>query len=149
MALNLSTGLMNKLLDTGSFKSIFALCFIDIYTGARPSSANDAVPGGAVLLARISKDGGVTGLSWDTAAAAGALLKKQDETWQEDACLATGVAGWFRIWEATDTPGGASSTKARADGTCGVSGADLNLSTVNLAVGVPLTLGNASKFSLL
>lgn len=149
MALNRSTGLRNKLLDTGSFKTIFALCFINIYSGARPSDADSAVPGGSVLLATITKDGdGVTGLSWDTAAANGELLKKQTETWQEDGVIATGVAAWFRIYEATDTPSGASTTKARADGTIGTSGADLNLTTVNLTAGVPLTIGNASKFTL-
>jgi len=148
MALNRSTALRNKMLDTASFKTIFALCFINIYSGSRPASADDAVPGGSVLLATISKDGGVTGLSWDTAAAAGELLKKQDEVWQEDSVIASGVAGWFRIWEATDTPGGSSTTKARADGVIGTSGADLNLSSVNLTAGVPLTIGNASKFSM-
>lgn len=148
MSLNRSTALRNKLLDTGSFKTIFALCFINIYSGSRPSTADEAVPGGSVLLATISKDGGVTGLSWDTAAASGELLKKQDEVWQEDSVIATGVAGWFRIWEATDTPGGASTTKARADGVIGTSGADLNLSSVSLTAGVPLTISNASKFSM-
>lgn len=148
MALNRSTGLRNKMLDTGSFKTIMALCFINIYSGARPASADEAAPGGAVLLATISKDGGVTGLSWDTAAANGELLKKQDEVWQEDSVIASGVAGWFRIWEATDTPGGASTTKARADGVIATSGGDLNLSSVNLTAGVPLTIGNASKFTL-
>lgn len=148
MALNRSTGLRNKMLDTGSFKSICALCFINIYSGARPASADEAIPGGAVLLATISKDGGVTGLSWDTAAANGELLKKQDEVWQEDSVIASGVAGWFRIWEATDTPSGASVLKARADGVIATSGGDLNLSSVNLTAGVPLTIGNASKFTL-
>ena len=270
MALNRSTGLRNKLLDTGSFKSIMARCFINIYSGSRPASANDAVPGASVLLAVVSKSGSnasgaelvtngtfasdtgwtkgtgwtiaagvatsdasqvadsdleqeqagslllndhayevtvtitrtagaitpmiggtagttrsssgtftetiyasasqtismradedfagtvddfeitplATGLSWDTAAAAGELLKSQTETWQEDEVLATGVAGWFRIYEATDTPSGASTTLARLDGTIGTSGADLNLSTVNLVAGVPLSLTNASKFTL-
>ncbi len=148
MALNRSTGLRNKLLDTNSFKSIFALCFINIYSGSRPASADDAVPGASVLLATISKDGGVTGLSWDTAAAAGVLFKKQTEVWQEDAVLATGVAGWFRIYEAADTPANASSTLARADGTIGVGGADLNLSTINLTSGVPLTISNSSGFTM-
>lgn len=148
MALNRSTALKNKLLDTGSFKSIFALCFINIYSGTRPASADDAVPANAVLLATISVDGGATGLSWDTAAASGALLKAQDEVWQEDSILATGVASWFRIYEATDTPANASSTKARADGTVGTSGADLDLNSVNLTIGAPLTLTDATQFTM-
>ncbi|MBI4695588.1 MAG: hypothetical protein HY749_16345 [Gammaproteobacteria bacterium] len=148
MSLNRSTGLRNKLLDTGSFKSVMNLCFINIYSGARPASADDAVPGGCVLLAVISDNGGGSGLNWDAAAAAGALLKSQTQTWSEDSILADGTAGWFRIYEATDTPAGASTTKARADGTIGTSGADLNLSSVNLTAGTPLTLSNASQFTM-
>ena len=62
--------------------------------------------------------------------------------------MATGVASWFRIYEATDTPANASTTKARADGTVGTSGADLNLNSVNLTIGAPLTLTDASGFSI-
>ena len=148
MSLNRSTGLLKKMMDTGSFKATFALCKINIYTGARPASADDAIPGGAVLLATITKDGGATGLSWDTAATGGTLLKKQDEVWQEDAVLADGVAGFFRIYEASDTPANASTSYARADGVIGTSGADLNLSSVNLTAGVPLTISNTSAFTL-
>lgn len=149
MSLNRSTGLRNKMLDTGSFKSIMALCFINIYSGTRPASANDAVPGGSVLLATITKDGdGTTGLSWDTAAAAGVLLKHQSHVWRDSSINANGIAGWFRIYEAGDTPANASSSAARADGTCGTSGADLNLSTVNLVAGTPLDISNASGFTL-
>jgi hypothetical protein len=270
MSLNRSTGLRNKLLDTGSFRSIMDRCFINIYSGSRPSSADDAVPGASVLLAVISVNGssadavelvtngtfaadaswtkgtgwtisagvassdgsqsadsdltqdqagglvqnGVayqvtytitrsagtitpyvggtagttrstagtftetiyagasqallmranldfigtvdnfqvtmlrTGLQWEAAADSGELLKEQDQDWEEDAVLADGTAGWFRIYEATDTPSAASTTAARADGTIGTSGADMNMSSVNLVTGVPLTMPDTSKVTL-
>lgn len=148
MALRRSTGFRNKLLDTGSWKDIMALCKINIYSGTRPASADDAIPAGSVLLATITVDGGATGLSWDAAAANGELLKSQAENWQEDSILATGTAGFFRIYEASDTPADASTTNARADGTIGTSGADMNLSSVNFTQGAPLTLQDTTKFTM-
>ncbi len=148
MALNRSTGLRNKMLSTGSFKSVMTGCLINIYSGSRPANADAAVPGGAVLLAVISTDGDGSGLNWDTAAAAGVLLKHQSEVWQEDSILASGVAAWFRIYESGDTPANASSTAARADGLIGTNGADLNLNSVNLTAGVPLTLDNTTGATL-
>lgn len=270
MALNRSTGLRNKLLDTGSFRSIMDRCLINIYSGSRPSSANDAVPGSSVLLAIISVNGsyadavelvtngtfasdtswtkgtgwtiaagvassdasqagnsdleqnqaggllqnGVayqvtytitlsagtitpmiggtagttrnssgtfqetiyagatqviamradadfngtvdnfqvtmlrTGLQWEAAAVSGELFKEADQDWEEDAVLADGVAGWFRIYEAGSDPAAASTTAARADGTIGTSGADMNMSSVNLVTGVPLTMPDTSKVTL-
>lgn len=45
MAIRLSTGLVNKMLAEGSFKSIFANGVIDIYTGSQPASADTAATG--------------------------------------------------------------------------------------------------------
>lgn len=149
MALNRSTGLRNKLLDTGSWRDIMALCFLNIYSGTRPTSADEVATPGAILLASITVNGdGATGLSWEASAASGAIQKLQSQVWQEDSILATGVATWFRIYEATDNPANASTTLARADGTVGVSGSDMNLSTVNLTLGVPLTLNNTTQFTI-
>ena len=149
MALNRSTGLRNKMLDTGSFRSVMTDCFINIYSGTRPASADDAVPGSAVLLATI-KDGSddLSGLDWETSAASGSIKKLASQVWREDAIIATGVAGWFRIFENGDTPGNASATAARADGTVGTSGADMALSSVNFTQGATLTLSDSSKFTL-
>ena len=49
MAIRLSTGLVNKLLTVGSFKSIFSNFVIDIYSGTQPTTA-DAVPTGTKLV---------------------------------------------------------------------------------------------------
>lgn len=53
MALRLSTGLVNKMMDTGSLKDIFANCVIDIYSGTQPTGADAAASG--TLLATITK----------------------------------------------------------------------------------------------
>jgi len=43
MAIRLSTGLVNKLLTEGSFKSVFSNAVIDIYAGTQPASADQGV----------------------------------------------------------------------------------------------------------
>ena len=50
MALRLSTGLVNKMMDTGSFKDIFANAVLDIYSGTQPTAADDAASGAALVL---------------------------------------------------------------------------------------------------
>lgn len=52
MALRFSDGLRNFLLEAGSLKNAFANGRIQIYTGAQPTTANDAVAG--TLLATIT-----------------------------------------------------------------------------------------------
>lgn len=56
MALKLSTGLVNKLMTTGSFKSVLANCVIEIYSGSQPADADTAVSG--TLLVTLTKSGG-------------------------------------------------------------------------------------------
>lgn len=55
MAARLSTALANKLMDTGSFKDIFAGCIIDVYNGTQPANA-DAANGGSTLLVSVTKN---------------------------------------------------------------------------------------------
>lgn len=144
MSTTKSTGLKDKLLDTGSFRTIMALGFINIYSGSRPATADEAVPAGCVLLATI-KNGAddSTGLTLEADATSGSLGKTAAETWREDSVLATGVATWFRYYEAADTPADASTANARIDGSVGTSGADLNLSSVNLTASAPINVTTA------
>jgi len=71
MPLRLSTGLVNKLMDTGSFKTLFAASFIDIYTGTQPTSADDGATG--TKLVTIYSDGTSTGVSFEATATDGQL----------------------------------------------------------------------------
>lgn len=127
MTIKASTGLRNRMLDTGSLKSRLALGFIKIYTGAEPATADAAVTG--TLLSTISVSGTGTGLSLDAAASGGALSKSA-EVWSGP-IVATGVAGYYRYAAAGDT-GVSSTTEERIQGSVGLAGADLNLSSVSL-----------------
>ena len=143
MANRLSTGLVNKMLVTGSFKATMALGFIDVYTGSQPATA-DAVPTGT-KLATLYSDGAAVGLSLETAAVDGVAEKLESETWS-GIILADGTAGWYRFRAVGDT-GVLSTTEARYDGACATSGAELNLSTLGLVTGAVLTV-SAATFTL-
>ena len=134
MTIKTSTGLRNKMLDTGSLKSRLALGFIKIYSGAEPATADDAVSG--TLLCTISVSGGATGLSLDTTAAAG-VLAKSAEVWS-GAIVATAVAGYYRFSAVGDT-GVGSTTEERIQGSVGLAGADLNLSNTSLTTNASLS----------
>ena len=140
MAVRLSTGLRNKMLDGGSgggFKGALALGFINIYSGPQPLTADTGATG--TLLGTVSIGGlGVTGLTFD-AATGGVSSKAAAETWMFTGA-ATGTAGWFRFYAAGDTPANASSTAARLDGAISTSAADLNLANVSVSTGAPNTI---------
>ena len=139
MSIKLSTGLRNGLLDTNDFKTALDGGFLYIYDGTPPADA-DAANSGNTLLCTISVDGlGVTGLGFDTAAASGVLSKDPAETWQ-GTNAATGTATFFRWTESGGTPAGASTTEQRIQGTVGVAGADLNLSSVSLTISAVQTI---------
>lgn len=144
MATRLSTGLVNKLMDTGSFKSIFAGCFIDIYSGTQPASADDAPTG--TKLCTIYSDGAAAGLNFAANAVNGSLSKLATETWS-GTVLNTGTAGWFRVREATDPGTAQSTTAARLDGAIATSGAQMNLGSLSLTQGAPFVL-TAANFTL-
>lgn len=144
MALKLSTGCAKKMLDTGSFKTVFNLCKINIYSGSQPATPDSAATG--TLLCTITVSGGGTGLTWNAAAVANAIDKNSGETWS-GTVLADGTAGWFRAYEAGGTPAGASTTEARFDGSVATSGADMNLGTLTLSTGATFTL-TAGTFTI-
>lgn len=133
MTLKISTGLRNKLMDTGSLKSVMAGGLIKIYSGAEPASADAAVTG--TLLCTVSLGSSGTGINFDTTAAAGVISKAPAETWSGNN-VATGTAGYFRHVAAGDD-GTSSTTQARIQGSVSTVGADLNLSSIGLVSGAP------------
>lgn len=50
-----STGLVNRMMDTGSFRDIFIDCAIDVYSGVAPASADNPPTG--TRLATITRNG--------------------------------------------------------------------------------------------
>ncbi|RZL88830.1 MAG: hypothetical protein EOP82_21680 [Variovorax sp.] len=140
MTLKVSTGLRNAMLDTQSLKTALALGFIKLYSGAVPATADAAVTG--TLLTTISVNSTGTGLSLATAAASGTIAKAS-EVWS-GVNAATGTATYFRFIAATGDDGTLSTTQKRLQGTVGTSGADLNLSSVNLTATAVQTIDAAN-----
>lgn len=141
MTARLSTGCVKKLMDTGPFRTLFAACFIDIYTGAQPASADDAATG--TKLVTLFSDGSALGLNFDTTAPAGVLAKAPAETWS-GTILANGQSGWFRMREAGDSGTGASTTAVRYDGAVSTSGAEMTVGSTNMVLGAPFVLPTAA-----
>lgn len=137
MSIKTSTGLRNKLLDTGSLDTVLALGFIKIYAGAVPASA-DAALGAATLLSTISLNSTATGLSFEAAAVNGTLSKLSAEVWS-GTNVAGGTATFYRHIAPGDD-GTLSTTQARIQGTIGTSGADMNLSSTTLSNGATQTI---------
>lgn len=128
MAIKMSTGLRNQMLSGDSLKAIFdAGSEIRIYAGTPPSSADDTAAA-ATLLVTIKN--GASGITFDTAAVGGILAKNPAETWQ-GTCGAGGNASFYRhVLTADDDTTSASAP--RYQGTVGLVGADMNLTSINL-----------------
>ena len=132
MAIKMSTGLRNQMLSGDSLKALFdAGSEIRIYSGAVPSSADNSI-GAATLLCTIKN--GASGITFDTAAANGILLKNPAEVWEGNN-VATGTATFYRHVLAADDDA-VSATAPRYQGTVGIVGADMNLTNTSLVNGV-------------
>lgn len=144
MTVRLSTGMVNGMLSSGSFKFLAEDStgfFIDVYSGSRPESPDVAATG--TKLYTLSASGGGGGLHLAAAAAGKAIAKAAAEIWQ-GVGLANGTAGYYRLRTGADTGGTDSTTAVRLDGTVGTSGADMNLTSVSVAVGAPYIVSAAS-----
>lgn len=138
MSYKASTGLRNKLLDTGSLKASLALGFIKIYSGSEPATADAAIAGGNTLLCTISVASGGTGLTFATSAAGGVLAKNASEVWS-GVNAATGTATFYRhVAVADDTL--SSTTQARLQGSIATAGAEMNFSSTSLTSGATQTI---------
>lgn len=128
-----STGLRDFLLSTGSLRDALDGTVLRIYSGPIPASA-DAALAGNTLLCVITKDGdGESGLTLAPEAGGGQITKNSSEVWEGEV-LANGEATFFRQEFLTDA-GDASSSAIRLQGTVGVVGEDMNLSSTNFVVG--------------
>lgn len=127
-----STGLRNHVLATGSIKAAFdGVSEIRIFAGPVPADA-DAATTGATLLVTIKKDG-TDGISFAASPAGGVLAKNPSETWL-GAIIASGTPVFFRHVVTGDTDG-ESTTALRYQGSVGVVGAEINLTSAALVSG--------------
>lgn len=136
MTIKISTGLCNALLSSNSLKGIFdAGSEIRIYAGAVPASADDTI-GSATLLCTIKN--GASGITFNSSASAGILEKNPSETWS-GTNSASGVATFYRH-VLTGDDNAASTSAPRYQGNVATVGADMNLTSTNLASGATQTL---------
>lgn len=143
MAIKHSTGLRNHMMDTGSAKSALDGGYINIYGGASaPATADDAVPGGAVLLCTLSVNSTGTGINFDSSAVGAVLSKDPSEVWS-GVNLDTGTAMWYRHVGDSDD-GTLSTSQPRIQGSVGTLGADMEISNVNLTSGATQTINSYS-----
>ena len=143
MTVRLSSGLKDAMLGETGLKGALADGVIRIYSGAQPASADNAIAG--TLLAEITEGGGAfahgsptNGLEFDPPSL-GIIAKAVAETWTGNG-LANGTAGSGRICANPLDDGTSSTTLARLDFSVGKSTGDLQLSTVNVETGVPVTV---------
>lgn len=144
MAIRLSTGARNAMVDSTGLRAALADGTMKIFSGSQPTTADNAEQG--TLLLQVTEDAGsftpgsaTNGLEFD-AAADGAIEKAAAEIWRGLA-VAEGTAGWFRFQANALDAGGASTTLVRIDGTVGKSGsgADAILSDVTFVVAQSVT----------
>lgn len=152
MALRLSTGMRNALLDKATGDSLANLLdggIIKVYTGTQPATADLAATG--TLLCVISVASGAVadsnkpnGLVFG-AAVAGVLPHHGSDVWS-GLNLATGTAGWARFVanDAITTADAASSTDVRLDMAAATSGAQINFSTTALVTGMTTTVSSCA-----
>ena len=145
---NESAGALNikmQVVKGGSLKDIFKDGVLKVYSGAQPTTADTAYAGTQLLEISVASGAFVSGaaangLEFGTASA-GAISKNTD-VWS-DTGIASGTAGWFRLYaNATDT-GGADTTPflyPRIDGAVGTSGAELNMSSTSITLGATSTI---------
>lgn len=143
MALQLSTGLRNGMLNSTGFTEAFNDGTIYIYSGPQPATADAAVQG--TLLLQITVNNGAwaagsptNGLGFD-APAAGVISKAAAEVWR-GLGITGGTAGWFRLVGNAADAGGSSTSLPRLDGTVAISGGDMNLSSITIVASAPTTI---------
>lgn len=123
MTVLFSTGLLAHTAVTGSKKAALDGGFLYYFSGPVPASADDAIDGSSVMLAKFSGAGdGVTGLTFEATAADGVLTKTAAQAWQSSAA-ATGTATFARFCDSADAGTAASTTAKRVQNTLGTTSA--------------------------
>lgn len=150
MTVKVSLALANALLGSGSVKTQLDAGFIYIFAGAEPADADTVLDmvSTHTLLAKITADAvpvdaGSTGLTFAASATNRAIAKNTGQTWAarvhftgKDAALAGVsplIATFYRFCKTADNGQViGTTTTPRIQGTVGVSGGDINLTSVDL-----------------
>lgn len=143
MALNFSTGVRQGMANATGLKTMFAKGALYLYSGPQPATADAAVTG--TLLGIVTHNdvtfvpgGAADGLNFDTPVL-GVLSKAAAENWRTT-CDVAGTIGWARLVANAVDSFGSSTTLQRIDMSVATTGADLNLPSVVVIVGTPITI---------
>jgi len=127
--------------EASSIKEIFYKSKLLIYSGAQPSSADNA-PTGTLLCTITTAGSGNFDLEFDDASN-GSITKKLNATWS-GTVTTSGTAGWFRLIAQGDSMA-SSTTDCRIDGAIATSGAEFTMADPALQAGAVETV---SQFKL-
>lgn len=146
----ISTFLALAMLNATGFKTATANGRLELRSGPPPASADAAATG--TLLALITIGGGTVtpgsntayDLNFDTATTT-TISKAAAEAWS-GVGIAAGQIGHYRYKgnAVDDDSADSSPTHTRIDGTVAVSGADLNMPQLTVAVGTPISISSFS-----
>jgi hypothetical protein len=138
MAIKISGGLRNKILDSGLADAFDTTGRINIYTGSQPATADTAASGTLLGTLTLASDA-VT-----SAASSGAIsfAAITNDTSADN----SGTAGYGRIYRTGDTaPGSAGgSTDRRLDFAISTSGSDVNFDTTTFVAGGVIAIPSLS-----
>lgn len=134
----------------GSLIDQFRNCMLKIYTGSQPASADSAVTGTELIPVTLASGAFVAGASANGinfGQVADAELHKgfvadgiTEEVWSGVA-IASGTAGWFRIYgNASIATGAVGATYPRVDGTIATSGSQMNMANTTITIGGTTTI---------
>lgn len=101
--------------------------FLEIWSGAQPGDANQALTG--TKLAKLSLNATFAPTSVASGSTGSRVVTATANSITSSAALATGTAGYFALLKSDDST-------VVAMGSVGTSGADLNLNTLSLVSGV-------------
>ena len=132
MALKLSTGLRNAMLDSSNLRTTINGGLIKVYDGTVPATA-DAALSGNTLLCTFSLNSTGAGINFDTTATGDTLAKAPAEVWAGNPAV-TGTGTFYRHVAVGDD-GTLSTTQARIQGELGA-GNEMLLATNVFTVGV-------------
>lgn len=128
--------------NEGSLAELFKDGIVHIYSGSQPADADSAEIGTKLLEVTVASGAFTPGSPTNgleiAAPISGKIGIKASETWS-GVGIAEGTAGWFRFYDNKEHTGALDSA-VRLDGNCGVSGAQLNMSSTSVTVGATTTI---------
>ncbi len=135
----------------GSLNDIFKHGVMHIFSGTQPASADDTenVSEGYIKRLMITDNdevhvpaSGLYGLEFEDDPTSGNLAKLAAQTWKGNG-IASGDVGWFRFYDQAVTLG-PTTTGIRFDGSVALSGAQLNVASTYVNLGVDFVINNFS-----